>query len=135
MNGGFQPGYGSVSVSCKVDPSGAGFNIQLSAQVDGPSGGTFTAVGQVDSNGGTGIAGGFTSAANGSFFDPNCSIDFTYNMGPVPVAGSPVAAGRIWAHMDCPNAVQSGTSEVGADGGPTVRTCDGHADFLFENCQ
>jgi hypothetical protein len=134
-NGDFQQGAGSVSLSCKVDPSGAGFNIQLSAQIGEPNGGSLIVVGQVNAIGGSGIQGTFLSAQNGTFVDQNCSFTFTYNMGPVPVGGSPVAAGRIWGHIDCPNAVESGTAEITADGAATERTCDAHADFLFENCQ
>jgi hypothetical protein len=90
---------------------------------------------QLGRGGGTGIQGGFTRAANGSFTGSNCSITFTYNGNPVPVAGSPVAAGRIWGHIDCPNAMQGGTVEIRADGSTTDRACDAQADFLFENCE
>jgi hypothetical protein len=31
--------------------------------------------------------------------------------------------------------MESGTAEITDDGGATQRTCDAHADFLFENCQ
>jgi hypothetical protein len=134
-DGDVQPGSGTVSLSCKVDSSGGGFNIQLSAEVGGSQGASFTAVGEVSANGGTGIQGGFTSATNGTFSDENCTITFTYNMQPVPVAGSPVDPGRIWGHVDCPNAKQPGTTETSDDGSLTERTCDAHADFLFENCE
>jgi len=135
-SGDFQPSWGTVHLDCKVDSSGGGnFFVQLSAEVDGPMGGSMTVVGTVGPNGGTGLQGGFTAAGMGSFLDPNdCSITFVYNNAPVPVSGSPIASGRIWAHVDCPNAQQMGTSEMGADGGTSVRTCDGHADFLFQNC-
>jgi hypothetical protein len=128
-------GAGTVTLDCRVDPSSSGFNIQLSAEVSGPNGGSLSAVGQVNVSGGTGIQGGFTSAANGSFTGSNCSITFTYNGNPVPVGGSPVAAGRIWGHIDCPNAMQSGTSEISDDGSVTQHACDAQADFLFENCE
>jgi hypothetical protein len=135
-NGDFQPGWGTVHLFCKVDSSGGGFKVELSAEVDGASGGSVTVVGTVGANGGTNLMGGFTSAANGSSFsDSTCTVDFTYNMNPVPVGGSPIASGRIWAHIDCPHAIQAGTSVQGDDGGFTERTCDGHADFLFQNCE
>jgi hypothetical protein len=133
-NGDFQPGSGTVSLSCQVDGSGSGFKIKINAEIGGQNGGSVTIVGNVDANGGTGIYGGFTSGQNGTFIDPNCSITFTYNFQPVPVGGSPIASGRIWGHIECPNAMESGTSEIADDGGVTQRTCDGHADFLFENC-
>ena len=133
-NGDFQQGAGTVTLSCAVDPSGAAFKVKINAEIGGQNGGSVTIVGNVDATGGTGIYGGFTSAQNGTFVAQDCSITFTYNMEPVPVGGSPVAAGRIWGHIDCPNAMESGTAEITADGGATQRTCDAHADFLFENC-
>jgi hypothetical protein len=133
-SGDFQAGSGTVNLDCRVDSSGGGFRIQLSAEVDGPNGGSLSVVGNVTASGGTGVQGGFTSAMNGSFSDSNCSITFTYNMNAVPVGGSPIASGRIWGHLDCPNAMQNGTTEIADDGGLSQRTCDGHADFLFENC-
>jgi hypothetical protein len=136
-SGELQPGAqgGTVSLVCNVDQGGGGFMIKINAEIGGQNGGSVTIVGNVDANGGTSIYGGFTSAQNGTFIDPNCTITFTYNTQPVPVGGSPVAAGRIWGHIDCPNAIESGTSEIAADGAATERTCDAHADFLFENCQ
>jgi hypothetical protein len=132
-SGDFQAGSGTVILSCKVDPSGGGFNIQLSAEVSGPDGGSMIASGAVNANGGTGVLGSFTRAGM-SFGDSNCSITFTYNNAPVPAVPS-LAAGRIWGHINCPKAMQAGTVEIGADGGTTVRTCDAQADFLFENCE
>jgi len=133
-SGDLQPGSGTVHVNCKVGPSGGGFNVQLSAEVDGTNGGSFTVVGQVAVSGGTGLQGGFTSAGMGTFSDPDCSITFTYIGNPVPSA-LPITAGRIWAHIDCPTAMQAGTFEIGEDGGMTPRVCDAHADFMFENCE
>jgi hypothetical protein len=134
-SGDFQQGAGTVSLSCAIDPGGGGFSVKINAEIGGPNGGALTVVGQVNAAGGTGIYGGFTSAQNGTFIDQSCSITFTYNAGPVPVGGSPVAAGRIWGHIDCPDAQENGTSEITDDGAATERTCDAHADFLFENCQ
>jgi hypothetical protein len=119
----------NVTLSCKVDPSGGGFSIQLSAKIGGPNGGGFSAIGQVPPTGGSAVQGAFASATAGTFSDSNCSITFTYNYNPVPVV-PPIAAGRIWGHIDCPDAINPVSSET--DGGPA--TCDGHADFLFENC-
>jgi hypothetical protein len=134
-NGDFQQGAqgGVVSLDCSVDGSGS-FKIKINAEISGMAGGSLSLVGQVSATGGTGIYGGFTSGSNGSFIDPNCSITYTYNNEPVPINGSPIAGGRIWGHVDCPNAKQSGSTEIGDDGGSTERTCDAHADFLFENC-
>src|SRR5579872_512820 len=68
------------------------------------------------------------------FVDNNCTFTQTYNNNPLPQGGAP-ASGRIWGHIDCPNAVESGMFGVGIDGGVVLRTCEGSADFLFENCQ
>jgi hypothetical protein len=35
-----------------------------------------------------------------------------------------IASGRIWAHVDCPNAIN----------GNSGHDCDANADFRFENC-
>jgi hypothetical protein len=54
---------------------------------------------------------------------------------PVPSAvGSPVAAGRIWGHIDCPDAQDSSQHVTGPDGGQEAATCTASADFLFEGC-
>jgi hypothetical protein len=120
-------GMDSVSLSCQVDPSGGGFNIHLSAEIGGVNGSSISVAGLVTASGGSGIQGTFNSATAATFSDSNCTVTFTYNSIPVPVA-QPIAAGRIWGHVDCPSATS------GTDGG-TVRTCDASADFLFENCE
>jgi len=137
-SGDFEQGWGKVTLFCKVDSTGGGnFNIELSAEVAGPMGGSVTVSGTVnDTTGATGgITGSFTSATKGSFSDSNCSVTFTYLMMPLGVSGSPIAKGRIWGHLSCPNATQQETSVPTEDGGSTQETCDGEADFLFQNCQ
>jgi hypothetical protein len=137
-SGDYEQGWGTVTLFCRVDSTGGGnFNVALSAEVGGPMGGSVTISGIVnDTTGATGgVTGSFTSATNGSFIDSDCSVTFTYLMMPVPVAGSPVADGRIWGHLSCPRAVQQETSVMTEDGGSTLKGCDGEADFLFENCQ
>jgi hypothetical protein len=80
---------------------------------------------------GTGVFGFFSNALYGSFSDSSCT--FTYDDASVPVAGSAVAPGRIWGHIDCPDATDAVVEA--ADGSATSRTCDGYADFMFENCE
>lgn len=126
-----QSAAGTLSLSCKVDPSGGGFNVQLSAEIDGRDGiSSVSVAGMVTTEGGHNIQGTLTSATGGSFTASNCSISFTYNGNPVPVM-PPIAAGRIWGHLDCPEAMAPATPVM--DGGPA--TCDAQADFLFENCE
>ena len=46
----------------------------------------------------------------------------------------PIAAGRIWSHLSCPQmASTSGKSKV-INGKAVTEACDIEADFLFENC-
>jgi hypothetical protein len=133
VDGSSQSGH-PVHVSCKVDPGGAGgFDIVLNAGLDGLGGGAFSASGHVSAGGGTGIAGAFESAVYGTFVDTACTITLTYLGNSISPAGGAIASGRMWGHIDCPSATDS--LVVAADGGVTTSTCDGHADFFFENCQ
>jgi hypothetical protein len=131
-DGDFSPGAGVAHVACTVNGSSP-FNVQLSVSVDGM--GSFSAFGKVDSSGnGTGIIASFTSVNNGTFRASNCTVSPMYMNGAVPIQGSPVSGGRIFAHIDCPSAINMGQSGIADDGGVAPKTCDGHADFLFENC-
>jgi hypothetical protein len=137
-SGSYQAGAsgGIVTIDCSVDPSGSAFKVRVFVEVTGMAGGSMSFEGTVDpTNGTSAISAGFTNAS-GTFSQSNdCTIMFDYMGNPVPVSGSPIAQGRIWGHLSCPNAMQSGTEETGEDGGTVTRTCDGEADFLFENCQ
>jgi hypothetical protein len=122
---------GSISLDCTVQPSGGEFNIAISAtvrnQLNG-GGGSMTITGQVDpSTGGTGLHGTF---ANGGvqYDDTNCTLTFTDMGQAITLANNApkVAAGRIWGHIDCPQATASGSGQN--------FTCDASADFVFENC-
>jgi hypothetical protein len=75
----------------------------------------------------------FESGSYGNYRDENCTITFTYQGNTVPDQ-PPLAAGRIWGHISCPNAENSGKTVQGEDGGTENVTCDGEADFLFEQC-
>jgi hypothetical protein len=123
-----------VHVNCKVDQSGGGFDIQLAAELDGMNGGTLFISGTgVRATGSTsGLTGTFTTSGQ-NFIDHNCTFTQTYNGGNLPAGGQP-AQGRIWGHIDCPNAVANGMFGISGDGGSVARTCDGRADFFFENC-
>ena len=123
-------GNGNVSVACKVTPSGNGFDIDLSVDQQGTQGASMTVSsssgqGTVTTSGATGISATFTSYSNGGpYTSSNCTISYVYMMGAVPV-DPPVAAGRIWGHLDCPAAMLSGQPG---------KQCDARADFLFEQC-
>ena len=89
----------------------------------------------------SGISASFAGGGGGVFreeagsTDPmGCTITYEYDpfgttggvAGDQPVPTSPpIAAGRIWGHIKCPNAVSTSTPGV---------ACDAEADFLFEQC-
>ena len=125
-------GTGNVAVTCKVTPSGNGFDIDLSIDQNGAQGASITisspaGQGAVTTSGATtGITATFTSVDNGGpYSSNNCTLTFAYQGQPVPVS-PPVAAGRIWGHVSCP---------VAQLGGQPGKQCDAEADFLFEQCQ
>jgi hypothetical protein len=132
-DGDFSPGSGTAHIQCSVSGGGSSFQVTLSAAVDGQ--GSFSLYGKVDGNGnGTGIIANFTAANNGAFRASDCTVSPSFMNGPVPVNGSPVTGGRIFAHVDCPDAMNMQQSGVADDGGIAFKTCDAHADFLFQNC-
>jgi len=130
----------TVHVSCSISTSGNGFDVNLNATQEGLMGGSVTitsppGTGAVTQSGATGITAAFESGTNGTYRDSNCSISFTYNGDAVPDQ-PPLAGGRIWGHLSCPNAVNPTQTVPDADGGGGTQsvTCDGEADFLFEQC-
>lgn len=111
-----------VHVSCTVTPGSGGYNLQLSTIQDGT--GSMTVTGTVDSTGnGTGLTGIFVYLGT-DFRDTGCTVTPTYYGQPPPISGSPVAGGRIFAHIACPNAAAQGQAQ----------TCNASADFEFEDC-
>jgi hypothetical protein len=118
----------SVQVTCRVTSVGSGFDISLDATFAGPYGGSLSilsggGLGEVTPSGGLTIAGTFQNGSVGRFGDSDCTITFTYDGAPVPDS-PPIAPGRIWGHISCPNASDE------THGG----RCDVEVDFLFENC-
>jgi hypothetical protein len=124
---------GSVSLDCSVRPTGSTFSIGLSAQVMNTQvggGGAMTIAGSnIDpSTGGSNVQGTFAFGGV-QYTDSNCTISYTFNGGQISLANNApkIAPGRIWAHIDCPNASAQGPS------GQNL-VCDANADFVFENC-
>lgn len=119
---------GAVSITCSVAPSNGSFNIELSAELDTSlsTGGSLTITGTVDSTtGGSNIAGTFVHAGNTYVEEQNdCTITY-----PADPPGGPVAPGRIWGQISCPNATLEGQNANG-----TMTTCAITALFVFENC-
>ncbi len=133
-------GNGTASITCVVHPSGNGFDIQLEAVLQGANGGNVTitspqGAGAVTTSGSTSVTASFYNNVNGgAYVDQHCVLTYKYMGGAVPIS-PPIAAGRIWGHITCPNAVDtSGQTKQGADGGATTATCPASADFLFEQC-
>jgi hypothetical protein len=128
----------TVHISCTVATSGSGFDINLNATQEGLQGGSLTITspggqGAVTTSGGTGITAVFQSGQNGTFRSTSCTVSFQYQGLTVP-DDPPVAAGRIWGHISCPDSEVSGQTVPAPDGGTENRTCDGEADILFEQC-
>jgi hypothetical protein len=131
-------GSGTASVTCTVHPQGSGFDIELSVASTGMPGGNISITspsgqGVVTTSGGSGISASFYSNNRGPYSSSNCTITYTYNGQPVPVS-PPIAAGRIWGHISCPQATDSSQTTTGPDGGPATVSCPANADFLFEQC-
>lgn len=122
-NGGSEVG-NLITIACSVDPSCGGFDLSLHASLGGS--GDLSFVGHIGPLGGSGLSGTFSTMGT-TFSDSNCTMTLQYNGAPLPAGGAP-AQGRIWGHIDCPNATEPGSA------GQPARTCDGFTDFLFENC-
>jgi hypothetical protein len=129
-------GGGRVTANCSVHPSNGGFDVQLNAALSGRGSVTITSAsgqGQITTAGGKGINATFEAAAMGTFSATDCTVTYTYNDGPVPQM-PPVAAGKIWGHISCPDLENNSVLRTLPDGGSAPYTCDGEADFLFEFC-
>jgi hypothetical protein len=136
-------GQGDLDVDCSVSPNGGGYDIHLAASVPGDMGGELIVTGTVDGSTGGTVSAQFlaVSGSAGTTYAANddCTLTYSY-MGMALPAGQPgIAAGSIFAHLDCPNAVSQGGSVSGQqvateDGGFASAMCEGTADFLFQNC-
>jgi hypothetical protein len=134
----------AVSVTCTVQQSGSGFNLNLTTTLAGIQGGSVTITGYVSgdtSQPATGLRATFTRGDTGTFIeqasgdDPGCTIRYVNTQDPSSTDPFGVAAGRVWGFLSCPTAKKSGESSPNPDGGaPIPRTCDGEAEFRFEEC-
>jgi hypothetical protein len=125
---------GRVAVACTVHATNGGFDVQLNAALSGAGSVTIASSSPVDAaSGAQGVTGTFASGQRGRYSSDTCTIAFTYNGAPIPLS-PPIAPGRIWGHLACPNAQRSDLQVMGPDGGTASSTCDAEADFLFENC-
>lgn len=116
-----------VTVQCSVTAVSTGFEVNAYLKYGNSA--TLTIIGTIATSGSgqpgtqTGITGQFGDfiGLKASMTSSNCTVTFTGN----PNMG--VAATRIWGYIDCPN-----EAAVPAQSG--VTSCDGNAQFLFENC-
>jgi hypothetical protein len=134
-NGGSQ-GNGRVSTTCTVRAAASGFDVLADAALTGI--GRLTIIsrsgqGISATTGGVGISGSFESGSLGHFSDSNCVVTFTYEGAPV-ADSPPIATGRIWGHLSCPEGVDPDVNRTLPDGGISPETCDLEADFLFDGC-
>jgi hypothetical protein len=138
-DGNTQSGGAAVHITCTVSASGNGFDISLSSYEEGSQGGSLTITspsgqGAITAGSGGTVHASFQSPQYGNgWHEEDCQLTFTYNGVTVPDS-PPVAAGRIWGHIDCPKVTISGQPQTLPDGGSVDRQCAGAADFLFEQC-
>jgi hypothetical protein len=127
---------GDTNITCSVKSASGGFDINIEA-IDNSTqvgqGGSLLISGHVTPStattegGGTNITVDLNAAGTGTYTETDCTISFDFaTTNALPPAPPNVAAGRIWGHVQCPNA--STTS----NGGTTF--CVASADFVFENC-
>ena len=111
-----------ASVACSVASAGnATFNVSATVDLAGTAGGVFRIDGQFNTTGQqTGIHAYFARRTSGNSYDETdrlCTVDYTTSF-------QGVAAGRVWGHLNCPNAVDTANAHA----------CTIVADFRFENC-
>jgi hypothetical protein len=113
-------GQGTAGVTCAVTPEGDGFHVSATATLTATGGGAifidghFTASGNQEN-----ISATFTSNERGSYVETDHKCTAIYSQ-PLET----VAAGRVWADINCPNAELKSQN----------RTCNFDATFRFENC-
>lgn len=104
--------------ACSVIADGNGFQVNVSATIEGAEGGTVSFNGKfLPAQDNASIMGVFSRQDTGQFVDPACTAKFDR-----PEMG--VKAGAVWASLDCPNAANKGQNRV----------CAGSAEIRFENC-
>jgi hypothetical protein len=118
-------GQGAVSVSCSVVSSGANqFSVNASVDLSGATGGLFRVSGTFTTSGEQqNVQAFFSSRKSTNSYQQNQGCTVTYT-NPAVMG---VAAGRVWGHIVCPKALNVKL-------GDPDNTCQGVADFRFENC-
>jgi hypothetical protein len=109
---------GTVAVSCSVTAEGEGFHVAAHAELTGATGGAVTLQGHFNKAGDQPDITVALTKRGVTFTDAHCTAKFD------TLLGHAVAAGRVWAQVDCPNAENPGAQQI----------CGSHAQFRFENC-
>ena len=109
---------GTVAVSCSVTPEGEGFKVAAHAELTGATGGAVTIQGHFNKTGDQPDIIVALTKRGETFTDSHCTARFD------TLLGHAVAAGRVWAQVDCPNAEYPSAQQI----------CTSHAQFRFENC-
>lgn len=112
---------GTVGVNCSVTPTPDGFTVRASATLDGERGGSFNINGAfLNGQTSTGIAVS-TTRRGSTYQQDDCTATFD---GVPTLQGGPIAAGRVWTYITCPNARD----------GAHDRTCQSITQIRLENC-
>ena len=109
---------GSVSLSCSVTAEGDGFQVKATAQLTGATGGSVSMFGHVGTAGESPNVTVNLTKLGETFKSDACVV--TYDT----VARHAVAAGRIWANVDCADANNVQSQQL----------CKSHVQIRLENC-
>jgi hypothetical protein len=109
---------GTVAVSCSVTPEGEGFHVAAHAELTGATGGAVTLQGHFNKTGDQPDIIVALTKRGVTFTDSHCTATFDTSLGHA------VAAGRVWAQVECPNSENPGAQQI----------CASKAQFRFENC-
>jgi hypothetical protein len=109
---------GTVSISCSVTPSGDGFNVRAAAQLTGATGGAVTITGFLRPSGEQQDITMALTKRGETYADAKCVVRYDTQVGHA------IAAGRVWAEIECANAEYVSAQQI----------CKSAAQFRFENC-
>jgi hypothetical protein len=109
---------GVAVVSCSVTEDGDGFQVKAHAELTGATGGAVTITGRFTKAGDQPDISVALTKRGETFTDQHCTARYD------TVAGQTVAAGRVWASVECANAEFPSAQQI----------CASKAQFRFENC-
>jgi hypothetical protein len=135
VDDGASQGNETVSVTCAVQATNAGYDVQATTTLSGATGGSITLTGHFAGSGTeSGLHAAFTRGDTGTFVENDCTAAYSDPSGASSDHGG-IAPGRVWVFLHCPSAQKNSETVPNPDGGvPITRTCDGEAELKFENC-